>query len=178
MAALTTQCALTLGKVRGCLAVRAERADAPRLGTGALMAGTIQWHYDQANAVLVAKVQWSIRTADDVAAWLQQWKDIFARYPRKVDLVAVMDEFHVDAAMAPAWGRQRAELLREHTRFSCRVSCSPKVHTFVITSGIRYDAAADEAPTVEAALEKIRAARVSAGLAPAEGNRPAVPPGA
>jgi hypothetical protein len=124
----------------------------------------IQFEYDALHDLVVARPSWVIVTEDDCRLWRQQWVDYLEKFGRKVDCVMVLDEFQVDGGIASTWGRYRAEVNREYIRFSFRVHSALRVRTFILTSGIRYDAASAEAASVEAAIEGILEARRTAGL--------------
>lgn len=128
------------------------------------MKGRIHFSYDQDDDVIVAIPDWTIETEEDCEEWRRQWVEHLERYGRRMDCAIVLDRFHVASDVAVLWGQRRAEINRKYLRFSFRVHSDVKVRTFVLTSGIRYDAASAEAASVEAAIEGIRDARKKAGL--------------
>jgi hypothetical protein len=71
----------------------------------------------------------------------------------------VLDDFHVEGSIASIWGEFRARINNEHLRHSFRVHSDWMVRTFVLTSGLRYNAATGEAASIEAAIEGIKALR-------------------
>ena len=128
------------------------------------MPGTIDFRYDAANDIVIATPKWMIESKADCEVWFRQWADYLSKYGRKVDCVVVLDDFHVDARIAAAWGEYRARLNNTYFRHSYRVHADPTVKLFIQTSGVRFNAAAGEAPTVEDAVEGILDARKKAGV--------------
>jgi hypothetical protein len=76
-----------------------------------------------------------------------------------MDCVMVLDDFHIEPTIASKWGEFRAKLIKELTRFSFRVHADQTVKIFVRTSGMRFNAATNEAETVDDAIAGILAAR-------------------
>jgi hypothetical protein len=130
---------------------------------GERMPGTIEFRYDKGRDIVVAVPKWRIRTREDCEVWFRQWADHLTGYGRKVDCVVVLDDFHVVGAIAAAWGEYRAKLNITYFRYSFRVNADPTVSLFCKTSGVRFNAAANEAPTVEDAIAGILDARKNAG---------------
>ena len=128
------------------------------------MPGTIDFRYDAANDIVIATPKWMIESKADCEVWFRQWEDYLSKYGHKVDCVVVLDDFHVDARIAAAWGEYRAKLNNTYFRHSYRVHADPTVKLFIQTSGVRFNAAAGEAPTVEDAVEGILDARKKAGV--------------
>jgi hypothetical protein len=126
--------------------------------------GRIRFRYDPDNDVIIATPEWNIESEQGCEEWRQQWVDFLEPYGRKMDCIMVLDKFHVAAEIASTWGKRRAEINKKYIRFSFRVNSEMQVRTFVLTSGIRYDAASAEAVSVEAAIEGIRDARIKAGV--------------
>jgi len=125
------------------------------------VSGTIQFDYDGRNDIVVATPRWHIRTRGDCEVWYQQWVDYLATFGRRVDCVMVLDDFHVEPEIAAVWGEYRARINNQYTRFSYRVHSDWAVRLFAATSGVRYNAPSDAAPSVEAAVEAILRARGS-----------------
>jgi hypothetical protein len=123
------------------------------------MPGTIDFRYDSVNDVVIATPRWNIATKGDCETWYAQWEAHLSKYERKVDCVVVLNDFHVDPAIASEWGEYRARLNNAHFRHSFRVQADSIVKLFVQTSGVRFNAATSEAETVEAAIEGILEAR-------------------
>jgi hypothetical protein len=121
--------------------------------------GSIDFVHDAENDVLIATPRWRISTDEDCEVWYRQWVGHLSGYGRKMDCVMVLDEFHVDAAIASKWGEYRARINNDHLRFSYRVHSDWMVRTFVLTSGLKYNAATGEAASIEAAIEGIKALR-------------------
>jgi hypothetical protein len=127
------------------------------------MPGTIDFKYDDKNDIVIAVPKWTIASTEDCEVWYGQWVAQLAKYGRKVDCVVVLDAFHVDTRIASAWGEYRAKLNTNYFRHSFRVHADPTVKLFIQTSGVRFNAASGEAPTVEDAIAGILAARKKAG---------------
>jgi hypothetical protein len=127
------------------------------------MPGTIDFRYDDVNDVVIAVPKWVIASKDDCEVWYGQWVAQLSKYGRKVDCVVVLDDFHIDAGIASAWGEYRAKLNTDYFRHSFRVHADPTVKLFIQTSGVRFNAASGEAPTVEDAVAGILDARKKAG---------------
>lgn len=126
------------------------------------MPGQIDFSYDAANDIVIAIPHWRLVTKDDCKVWYDQWDRYLTRYKRKVDCIVVLDDFHVDPAIASAWGEYRAKLNITYFRHSFRVNADATVKLFVKTSGVRFNAATSEAESVDAAVEGILAARKQA----------------
>src|SRR5512145_181023 len=153
---------------RGILPFTPSPSDPPTSSSpcqgGGPVNGLIRFSYDQDNDVIIAVPDWTIETEQDCEQWRRQWVDYLEPYGRKMDCAIVLDRFHVSSDIASHWGRLRAQINRKYIRFSFRVHSEARVRTFALTSGLRYDAASAEAPSVEAAIEGIRDARKKAGL--------------
>jgi hypothetical protein len=123
------------------------------------MPGTIDFHYDDQNDIIVATPHWKIATEGDVRTWYGQYVQYLTRYGRKIDIVFVLDDFEVLPVIGAKWGEYRAKLLREFTRFNFRVNSSRNVKLFVNTSGARYNVSHAQADSVEDAIEGVLEAR-------------------
>jgi hypothetical protein len=124
----------------------------------------IQFQHDAEHDVVIATPVWSIVTEEDCRAWHKQWVDYLEPQGRKLDCIMVLDDFRVAPEIAAVWGKYRAEINRKYIRFSFRVHSNLSVRTFILTSGIRFDAASSEAASVEAGIEGILDARRRAGV--------------
>jgi hypothetical protein len=127
------------------------------------MPGTIEFTYDAAKDIVIAVPKWNIETKEDCEIWYTQWEAHLSKYGRKVDCVVVLDDFHIGPRIASAWGEYRAKLNNTYFRHSFRVHADPTVKIFIQTSGVRFNAAAGEAATVEGAIEGILDARKKSG---------------
>ena len=124
------------------------------------MKGTIDFRYDAENDIVIATPHWNIETEEDVKEWSSQYETYFrTNFDRRVDSIFVLDDFQIQTAIAVLWGEYRARLHKRFTGLSFRVHSHRRVLLFVQTSGARYDVAAQEAATVEDAIEGIKAAR-------------------
>jgi hypothetical protein len=127
------------------------------------MPGTIDFRYDAAKDIVIAIPSWRIVTKEDCEVWFREWQSYLMKFKRKIDCIVVLDDFHVDPAIAPAWGEYRAKLNIDYFRHSFRVNPDPTVRLFCKTSGVRFNAAAAEAPSLEDAILGILDARKRAG---------------
>lgn len=124
------------------------------------MMGSVDFRYDTTNDLVVAVPRWVIETPDDVRAWYEQYASYFeANFKRPVDVIIVLDDFHIKASVAVLWGEHRAKIHQRFTRYSFRVHSDSHVRLFVDTSGARYDVSTLEAATVDGAIEGIKALR-------------------
>ena len=127
------------------------------------MPGTIDFQFDAARDIVIATPRWRLATKEDCELWFAQWDSYLARFKRKVDCVVVLNDFHIDPSIAPAWGEYRAKLNIAYFRHSFRVNADRTVKLFIKTSGVRFNAATGEAESVEAAIEGILEARQKSG---------------
>jgi hypothetical protein len=127
------------------------------------MPGHMDFRYDAAHDIVIAVPHWRLVTKEDCKVWYDQWDSHLARYKRKVDCVVVLNDFHVDPAIASAWGEYRARLNITYFRHSFRVNADPTVKLFVKTSGVRFNVATSEAASVDDAIAGILAARKQGG---------------
>jgi hypothetical protein len=123
------------------------------------MPGTMDFKHDAAHDIIIATPHWRIVTKQDCEVWASQWETYLAGFKGKVDCIMVLDEFHVDPAIASEWGEYRAKINIAYIRHSYRVNADPTVKLFIKTSGVRFNAAKGEAPSVEDAIEGILDAR-------------------
>ncbi len=123
------------------------------------MPGKIEFTYDTANDIVIAVPKWRIETDQDCRTWFDEWAAHMSTYGRKVDCIVVLDDFYVDAHIAPNWGEYRAKLNNTYFRHSYRVHANATVKLFIQTSGVRFSAASGEAATVEDAIAGILDAR-------------------
>jgi hypothetical protein len=128
------------------------------------MPGSIHFQYDADKDIIFATPKWRIVTKEDCEKWHAQWDGYLSKFKRKVDCVVVLNDFHVEPSIAPAWGEYRARLNVAYFRYSFRVNADAVVKLFVKTSGARFNAATNEAESVEAAIEGILDARKRAGI--------------
>lgn len=129
---------------------------------GRNMKGSIDFKYDETNDVVIATLHWSIESVEDCKIWYQQWVDFLAPFKRKMDVVMILDDFHVKASYSVEWGQYRARVIHDYTRFTYRVNADLSTGIFVKTSGARYNASTNEANSVEAAIEAIHKDREKA----------------
>src|SRR5512138_222356 len=75
-----------------------------------IMPGRIDFQYDSAKDIVIATPHWRLATKEDCETWYQQWDSHMSKYRRKMDCVVLLSDFHVEAAIASAWGEYRAKL--------------------------------------------------------------------
>ncbi len=129
------------------------------------MKGRIDFRYDVTHEIVVATPHWSLESDEDIETWFAQYATYFARFGRRMDFIAVLDDFRVATAIGSRWGDYRARLLSQYTRLNYRVHVDKKVRLFVNTSGARHNVATFEASSVEEAVSAILDARRREGLA-------------
>ncbi|WP_163996962.1 hypothetical protein [Pyxidicoccus caerfyrddinensis] len=121
----------------------------------------IDFRYDPVNDIVIAIVQWTLSTREDVLAWHQEWKRGLRQFTleHKPDVVIVLDDFHVRDEALSLWGEYRADLNNHYMRITYRVRADTAVRVTIITSGVRFNAPTAEAPSVEEAVECIQTIR-------------------
>lgn len=124
-----------------------------------MMTGTILFEHDRLNDVIIAKPKWNIETKEDCEVWYKQWSDYLSKFGKKIDIVVVLNEFKVAAAVSELWGEHRAKLNNTFFRFSYRVTPDLMTGIFIKTSGVRYHAATKEANSIESAIFAIKEER-------------------
>jgi hypothetical protein len=109
---------------------------------------------------VVAWVNWTLDTEEDVRLWVQEYHLYFGgRFGRKVDLILELSNFQVNPRVGALFGKKRAEILAEYTARSYRVKQGARVRTFMYTSSVLHGAPANEYPSIEGAIAALIAAR-------------------
>jgi hypothetical protein len=72
------------------------------------MKGTIRFRYDRENDVVVATPHWNVDTKEDVLAWFGQYGAYMKQFARKMDVIAVPDDFKIGPTIGVVWGEYRA----------------------------------------------------------------------
>jgi hypothetical protein len=129
------------------------------------MIGTITFRYDEQNDVHIAHPKWVIETEDECRMWHKQYVDYFSKFPAKVDVIYLTDDFRIGPKIGSFWGKYRADLNNRFTRYSVRVHVEAKVAQFTNTSGVIYGASSEEAPDLATAIAVIKAKRRHGGAA-------------
>ncbi len=129
------------------------------------MTGSVRFEHDKVNDIHVAYVKWLIESEEDCRAWHKAFADYFRQFNKKVDAIFVCDELRLGNKIGSVWGRYRAELNREFTRFSVRVHLNAKVAAYTATSSAIHGAAFDQAHDVPTAVVFIREQRRRAAVA-------------
>jgi hypothetical protein len=129
------------------------------------MIGAVSFHYDELNDVHVAHPRWFIETEDDCRIWHKQYVDYFSKFPEKVDVIYMTDDFRIGPKIGSVWGKYRADLNNRFTRYSVRVHVEAKVAQYTNTSGVIYGASSEEAPDLSTAIAVIKAKRRHGGAA-------------
>jgi hypothetical protein len=123
------------------------------------MKGTIRFQYDTVHDIHIAHARWTIETEDDCKLWAQQFVEYFTPLGKRVDVIFTCDEFRIGKGIGSVWGRYRADINRQFTRYSVRVHVDAKVATFTATSAALHNSVADEASDVPTAIELIQEKR-------------------
>lgn len=127
------------------------------------MKGTVRFQYDGVNQIHVVFPKWVIETEDDCRLWHSQFEGYFSRLGEKVDVIIVLDDFRIGPKIGSIWGKYRADWIKRFTRYSVRVGGDQRASTFTATSAVRYGGGYEQAPTIEAAVELIKARRLQEG---------------
>jgi hypothetical protein len=128
------------------------------------MPGTIKFSYRAAVDVVVATVDWSLDTEEDVLKWYEEYRAYFVgRFPRKVDLILELSDFHVNPRLGVLFGQYRAEILNEFTNRSYRVNQRSRERTFMYTSSALHGAPANHFTSIDAAIGALLADREAQG---------------
>lgn len=127
------------------------------------MSGKIRFEHNREHDVVIATVDWTIRTEKDARAWYKEYENYFAKLGgRKIDMIFELSKFTVHPRVAPLFGELRAKLLK-HTNRSYRVKFEDgRTRTLMYTSAVLHGIAADNYATIEDAIEQLerdRAAR-------------------
>jgi hypothetical protein len=130
------------------------------------MPGKIKFTYRAAIDVVVAKVDWSLETEQDVMTWCAEYKSYFhGRFNHKVDLILELSNFHVNPRVAAVFGKHRAQILGEFTNRSYRVNQQSRERTLMYTSSALHGAPANHFTSIEAAVAALLADRKRDGAA-------------
>ncbi|MDD4962634.1 MAG: hypothetical protein PHI11_01805 [Gallionella sp.] len=128
------------------------------------MAGTMQFRYDAENDVVIAIPHWRIETQADCDVWFKQYMDYLTLFRRKMDVVFVLDDFAVASQIINVWGEYRTDLVKNYVRFSYRVHLNSLIKIIIKSDSLKYNAASQDADSIEGAIEGIKAARAEAGI--------------
>ncbi|MDD4962636.1 MAG: hypothetical protein PHI11_01815 [Gallionella sp.] len=126
--------------------------------------GTVQFQYDAENDVVIAIPNWKIESLADCEVWFKQYIDYLKPFRRKVDMVFVLDDFAVTSQIINVWGEYRTDLVKEYIRFSYRVHLNSLIKIIIKSGAMQYNAASQDADSVEGAIAGIKAARAQAGI--------------
>ncbi|HXX68414.1 MAG TPA: hypothetical protein VEK07_14590 [Polyangiaceae bacterium] len=124
------------------------------------MPGTINFSYRPAVDAVVATVDWSLETEEDVRSWYEEYRAYFVgRFRRKVDLILELSDFHVSPTVATLFGQYRARILDQFTKRSYRVNQRSRERTFMYTSAALHGAPANHFTSIDAAIAALLADR-------------------
>jgi hypothetical protein len=124
------------------------------------MPGKIRFTYRAALDVVVADVDWTLESEEDVLSWYEEYKTYFAdRFPRKVDIILELSDFHVSSRIGTFFGKYRAQVLSEFTRRSYRVNQQARERTFMYTSSALHGAPANHFASIDEAITALLADR-------------------
>ncbi|MDD2775109.1 MAG: hypothetical protein PHU06_04060 [Gallionella sp.] len=128
------------------------------------MAGTAEFHYDAENDVVINISHWRIETQEDCELWFKQYTDYLAPFGRKMDSISVLDDLVVSSKIISVWGEYRTNLVKNYYRFSYRVHFNSLVKIIIKNDSLKYNAASQDADSIEGAIAGIKAARAEAGI--------------
>ncbi len=148
--------------IAGITAARLEKG-LQSVGTNAV-AGTILFQYDENNDVVIAIPNWKIETQADCEVWFKQYMDYLTPFKRKVDMIFVLDDFAVTSQIIKVWGEYRTDLVKNHIRFSYRIHLNTLIKVIIKSGALKYNAASQDADSIEGAIAGIKAARLAAGI--------------
>jgi len=132
--------------------------------------GTIDFHFDAVNDIVIMRPRWHLETSRDVLRWYELQASYFsARFEHPKDVIVLHDAFDVAPRLAMLWGQYRAKLHETFIRYSVRVHSNSRVRLTTNTSAARYSISALETATLEDAITAIQAAR------PVPTSRPSPP---
>jgi hypothetical protein len=128
------------------------------------MPGKIRFTYRASIDVVIASVDWTLETEDDVHLWYEEYKAYFSgRFNRKMDLILELSNFHVSPRVGTFFGKYRAQVLSEFTNRSYRVNQLPMERTFMYTSSALHGAPANHYASVDEAITALLSDRASPG---------------
>lgn len=126
------------------------------------MPGKIRFTYRATVDVVIATVDWTLETEDDVLQWCEEYKAYFSgRFHRKVDLILELSNFHVNPRVGAFFGKYRAQILSEFTNRSYRVNQHPLERSFMHTSSVIHGAPANHYTSVDDAIAALLSDRAS-----------------
>jgi hypothetical protein len=126
------------------------------------MRGRIKFSHRALLDVVVAEVDWTIETEEEVLLWYEEYRSFFTgRFTRKVDLILELSKFHVAPRVATLMGEYRARVLSEFTRRSYRVKQSSRERTFMYTSSAIHGAPANHYNSIDDAIAAMLADRAA-----------------
>ncbi len=132
------------------------------------MPGKIKFLYRPAMDVVIATVDWTVDSEDDVSLWYEEYRAYFTgRFNRKVDLILELSNFHLSPKIGNFFGQFRAQVLSEFVDRSYRVNQHARERAFMYTSSALHGAPANHYESVEDAVAALLADR-----APTAGSRP------
>jgi hypothetical protein len=109
--------------------------------------------------VVVIYVDWDLQNEADLPAWVDAYEQLFQQFQSKVDIIIDLSNFRVSPRMASHFGEARAKVLERYTRRSYRVNINPIAKAMMYTSNVLYGAAANDCPSMEAAIDALLADR-------------------
>jgi hypothetical protein len=131
------------------------------------MVGKIKFTYRAALDVVIAHVDWTLETEEEVLVWRDQYRSYFqGRYNRKVDLILELSNFHVSPRVAPFFGKYRAEINSDFVNRSYRVNQLARERTYMYTSSTIHGAPANHFDSIEKAVAALEADRRSGAPPP------------
>ncbi|MBN2716938.1 MAG: hypothetical protein JXX14_13885 [Deltaproteobacteria bacterium] len=124
----------------------------------------MKFEHDTENDIIIALPDWCVVDEADCKVWYKEWEDYMKPFGRKMDCIMILDGFKVDSGIAAEWGEYRAKVNKEYIRFGYRVHPDTTTNIYIKTSGVKYNAATNMAPSIKDAVAAIKDARELRGL--------------
>jgi hypothetical protein len=128
------------------------------------MRGTIDFHYEFVNDIVIAMPRWNLETSCEVMHWYELHANYLrARFRGPKDLVTVNDNFKVALPVAALWESYRSQLFQTLVRHSVLVDSREPSRVMSHLDGAHIATGRGEVSTIEAAVSTILAAREAQG---------------
>ncbi len=125
--------------------------------------GTIDFHHDRANDLVVARPRWHLGSAPEVVRWYEMNARYFrGRFSGPKDLVVVHDAFDLSPQLGTLWACYAVKLQDEWVRYTAHVKSSERVRQTTRTSVLRFCLSSTEVSSVEEAIAAIARLREAA----------------
>jgi hypothetical protein len=114
--------------------------------------GNIRFQHRALLDAVIAYVDWSLETEDDVIAWHEAFTVYFGPLRRKFDLILECSSFRVNPRILSIFTEHRIAILRAYTLRSYRVRQQPAQKAILKASTAQIGTAPNEYDTIDAAL--------------------------